>query len=561
MECLTEFACSVYVDGELTEAEFRQVEEHLESCKACRAMSAAFREENRLLIACIQEIDSPDPGNAAVQNLNLSTVSQPGQTERNATPADILKGSGILIGVAVLLRIAMSSPEKLSRSSVPVNLDWLDPSNLAGRINWLIGTIAYLAEEGATRMSSLMDSLSFITLFVLIFAGAVVLVRRSLGKGAMVASLGLLLMVVSATPGFAMDVRAVGQDKVMTLPANETVDDNLFAAGETVIIDGTVEGDLIAFARRVTINGTVKGNVITGASTIEVLGTVEGTIIGGGQTIQIGGKVGRNIVGFGQSVTIGKDATVGGDAVGFGSETHLNGTVAHSFYAIGMADVAGSVGRNVNFRGANFSVLPSARISGNLKAHVPKAENVHIDPAAMIGGTQSIELPKPSPSKYTTFGFYFGQLIHVAAAFIAGILLLLILPRLRSTGFSDVVSILKSGGIGFLLVFSAPIAALIVAITLVGLPVAFVLFVTWLVGLYLAKIVLANFIGRTLLSSSGERMSSVALALLVGLVLIFIAINLPYIGGMIHFVLVLVGFGTLAMNVYGSLQAAHGSGR
>jgi hypothetical protein len=186
---------------------------------------------------------------------------------------------------------------------------------------------------------------------------------------------------------------------------------------------------------------------------------------------------------------------------------------------------------------------------------------VHVDPAAKIAGKQTVELPKPGPSRYATFGFYFSQVLHVAAAFVAGFLLLLIVPSLRRLGFSDVISVLKSGGIGFLLVFATPIAALCVAITLIGIPVAFVGFVTWLLGLYLAKIVVANFVGRTLLASQGDRMTSVALGLLVGLLLIFVAINLPYVGGLIEFVLVLVGFGALAMNLYGSFQAVPGSGR
>ena len=410
-------------------------------------------------------------------------------------------------------------------------------------------------------MTSLADSLSFVALIVLIFAGAVMLVRKSMSRGAMVAALGLLLVIVSTSTGFAMDVRTPGQNKVMTLPAGQTVDDNLFATGDSVIIDGVVNGDLIAFARRVTINGTVTGNVLTGASSVEVTGTVDGSIVSGGQTIQISGKVAHNVVGFGQSFTIGKDATVGGDVMGIGNETHLNGNVGHSFYAMGMADIAGTVGRNATFRGATISVLPSARITGDLTSYVPKNENVHVDPAAMIGGRQSIELPKPGPSRYATFGFYFSQVLHVAAAFVAGFLLLLIVPSLRRLGFSDVISVLKSGGIGFLLVFATPIAAICVAITMIGIPVALVGFVTWLLGLYLAKIVVANFIGRTLLASQGDRMSAVALGLIVGLALIFIAINLPYVGGLIHFVLVLIGFGALAMNLYHSFQAVPGSGR
>jgi cytoskeletal protein CcmA (bactofilin family) len=507
-------------------------------------MSAAFREENRLLVASIQEIDITDRAGTEL------AVTAPRPVTQAARPVDVLKWGGMLIGVSALIRIAMSSPEQLAL---------LNSSNLSGSLNWFISTIAFFAAEGISGMTSLADSLSSVALIVLIFTGVVMLVRRSIGRNAMVSALGLLLLIVSATPGFAMDKRVAGDNKNVTLRANETVDDNLFAAGDTVIIDGTVNGDLIAFARSLTIHGTIKGNVITGATNIEVTGIVEGSIVAGGQNIQIDGQVGRNAVGFGQSFIIGKDATIGGDAAGL--NPHMNGAIARSFYAFGMTDIAGSVGRNVTYRGGNLSVLPSARITGDLTSYVSRAEAVHVDPSAMIGGKQSVEVTKPGPSRYATVGFYFSQLLHIAAAFVAGILLLLIFPKLRGAGFSDIVSVLKSGGIGFLLVFATPIAALCVAITVIGIPVALIGVVAWLLGLYLAKIVVANFIGRTLLTSQGEGMGSVALALLVGLVLTFVAINLPYIGGLIHFVLVLVGFGALAVNVYGLFRAEPGSGR
>jgi anti-sigma factor RsiW/cytoskeletal protein CcmA (bactofilin family) len=556
VECLTEFTCSVFVDGELPDLEFRQVEKHIETCEACRAMSAAFREESRLLVACIQEIDFMESVEA----------TSPERSERAvgpvARPIDVAKFGGILVGLSAFIKLAMSSPENIVLPSIPVNLDWLDPSNLYGRLNWLLSTIAFIAAEGISKMTSLIDSLSFVALFVLILAGAFMVVRRSIGKSAIVAALGTILLIVgSSSSSYAMDVRNAGQNNVMTLPMDQIVDDNLFATGESVIINGTVTGDLFAFARSVTINGTVKGNVITGASNIEVPGIVEGSILAGGQNIQVSGKVTHNVVGFGQSFIIGKEATVGGDAAGFGNAIHMAGSLAHNFYAFGLADISGTVGRNVTFHGATISVLPSARIGGDLRSYVQKAETVHVDSSATIGGKQTIELPQPGPSQYSTFKFYFAEILRAAAAFVTGILLMLLFPRLRNAGFSDVVSILKSGGIGFLFIFATPIAAIIVAVTLIGLPVALVGLVAWCLGLYLAKIIIANFIGRTLLTSQGDRMSSVALGLLVGLALVFIAINLPFIGGLIHFVLVLIGFGALIMTVYGSFQAEHDSGR
>jgi hypothetical protein len=133
--------------------------------------------------------------------------------------------------------------------------------------------------------------------------------------------------------------------------------------------------------------------------------------------------------------------------------------------------------------------------------------------------------------------------------------LLFLFPGVRNIAFSEVPSTLIAGGIGFLLMVAMPIAALIFLITVVGIPISLILFTTWLLGLYLAKIIVASFIGRTLLARNGDRLSTAALGLIVGLALVFIAINLPYIGGLIHFILVLVGFGGLITTIYRSFQS------
>ena len=127
--------------------------------------------------------------------------------------------------------------------------------------------------------------------------------------------------------------------------------------------------------------------------------------------------------------------------------------------------------------------------------------------------------------------------------------------------FSDAVTVLKSGGIGLLLAIATPIAAVIVMITWVGLPIGLIGVVAWLLGLYFAKILVANFIGRTLLLSDMNRLSSVVLSLLLGLLLVFIAINLPYIGWLIHFLLVIIGFGGLIMTLFNSFRPSHDFGR
>ena len=74
--------------------------------------------------------------------------------------------------------------------------------------------------------------------------------------------------------------------------------------------------------------------------------------------------------------------------------------------------------------------------------------------------------------------------------------------------------------------------------------------VLWLLGLYLAKIVIAKCLGDTILGTRDERMSSVASALLIGLVIVIVAVNLPYIGSVLNFLLILIGFGACVMAAY-----------
>ena len=57
MTCLTELACAVYADGELSPEETRDAERHLAECPRCRARVAALRDENRSLASALTELD------------------------------------------------------------------------------------------------------------------------------------------------------------------------------------------------------------------------------------------------------------------------------------------------------------------------------------------------------------------------------------------------------------------------------------------------------------------------------------------------------------------------
>lgn len=531
MACLNEFTFAVYADGELPENEAREVAEHLETCGRCRELVDALETESRGLVQCLQEVDLLERG------------LKPAATGMAGTLA-VQKIAALVLMLAAAMRLTL---DLVAGFELPSSLDWLDPMSMSGQLNFVANTVAYILGEGGTMMASIINSVSLAALNTLILFGVFMLIRRSAGTSAMLGVIALLAVFSSSS--YALDVRKGNQN--VTVPPGETVDDTLVVFGDSVNVEGTVTGDLIAFGRQVNVGGTVKGNVIAFARRIDVNGIVEGGIFGFGQIVDTNGQVARNIYAFAQTISSGKTSHVAGNLTAFGAETVIDGAVDRDLTTFGATlDIRGNVGRNVLTHSERVSILAPAKVGGDLTAHVKKTENVRVDSGATVAGKRNIELSKPKPSQYATFSFYLWQAIWLAAAFITGLILFLLVPTLTRPALDTGRALLTAGGIGFLALIATPVAAIILGITIIGLPIGLIALAFWLLALYLAKIVIAQFLGRALLGGQGERNPSMALGLLVGLVLIFVAVNLPYVGGVINVLLILFGSGALLMGLH-----------
>jgi hypothetical protein len=89
-----------------------------------------------------------------------------------------------------------------------------------------------------------------------------------------------------------------------------------------------------------------------------------------------------------------------------------------------------------------------------------------------------------------------------------------------------------------------PVAAILLCITVVGIPLGLLTFVLGAIGLFFSKIVMGQIIGRAVFRAP-QAPPHYAATLITGLVIVVIAINLPWIGGIANFVLTLVGFGII----------------
>lgn len=535
--CPSEIVCSTYADGELAGTEARAFTAHLENCPRCQDLVHAFRRERDALFEIV--------GNAEA----LLVETQPAPVSA-PSPIHILKLLGLVIGLAALMRVGMGWVMGLE---LPWSIEWLNPLNVSGQLSILFGTGAYFIEyyqNGGTTMVALISDVGLTVGFIMLLGSLYLLLRRP--AGTLVVLGGLLLMLGYVRPAEAIEIRS---GESVSVDIGEIIDDTLIASGRVVRIDGEVTGDLIAFAQSIEIVGSVHGDVISFGRTIEVDGRIGGGLAGFGQTIRIEDSIGQSVYGFAQSLRSGRDATIEGDLFAFGEEISVGGSVGRNVTVFGNTlAITGDVVRDVKFAGRLATMRPSASIGGNLDVGLPAERNLEVDSAATIAGETIVEVPEPGQEEdegglLSAWSIAWTAL-WLVTAFLSGLLLLWALPALRRVPLDNLNGILTSAGLGFVLVTATPILAVVLAVTLIGLPAGLVIAAVWALSLYVSKIVVAHFLGNALLRPKQHDVRSMLLPLLAGLVLVLIAVSLPYVGWVINLLLVIIGLGAMGQALY-----------
>ncbi|WP_297888669.1 polymer-forming cytoskeletal protein [uncultured Halorubrum sp.] len=303
----------------------------------------------------------------------------------------------------------------------------------------------------------------------------------------------------------------------------------------------------------VVAEGETVDSVETAAATIIVRGTVEGDVSGAAGSIRIAetGRVGGNLRAAAGTVAI--DGTVGGDAeVGAGSfELTETGRVDGALdVGAGSVTVDGGVGGDVRAAGDSVVLGPNAAVDGEFRYD---AETFTRSPDAAVAG-DVVE----DPSLGGTVGIgrgggdllppWAGAAYGVAANLALGAVLLFAFPRFsRRVGDRVGADPLVSGGVGLLGLVVAPVALLLLAITIVGLPLALVGFAAYGVAIWVGSVYGQYALGAVVL----DRLDSPNrwLALLLGVVAVALIGLLPWVGGVAELLVLLLGLGALALGL------------
>lgn len=520
--CLSELDLMVFLDGELGAEETAAARAHLGRCFSCNRAYEALRRETEVIRAGVALVPA-SAANESRPRRELSWV--------------IAAGFALSVGVVAIRRLFLTVSDAAAGTPLPDALPFL--SNLGYTLLSLldfrqIGT--QLAYGGAFIMA-------------LIGLAAVSAVRRSPSRTAPALLAAALLPGLSflAPPAEAFEVLrgddcAIAADRVVN-------DDVLLMCERDANIAGTIRGDLYFLAQRVTITGRVEGDVMGISELLDIPGSVGLSVRGAAQRITVEGSVGRGLAFAGQRVTIGEGAEIGGAVLAACERIAVSGRVGRDLRAAaGHTTLNAPVGGDLRVVGEQMTLGPEARIEGFARFTGPEAPDRH----ARAG---MVEWEQPEASGADPWGLAGSVAWGWAMAFLMGLALLLLAPKpvtaIAAVGTRPLAPLL----FGILLFVGLPFAALLLAITVVGLPIAAVTAGLWLFLVYAARIAAALVIGQAILglgATTGQRLARLAL----GLGILAVAYEVPVAGGVLYLLTMFFGLGCFAVWIWRSRSPA-----
>ena len=124
-------------------------------------------------------------------------------------------------------------------------------------------------------------------------------------------------------------------DPDITIEADEVFEDDVFLAGEDILVEGTIIGDLFAVGETITITGTVEGNVVATGTVVSISGMVDGTVLIGGYSavIEPGAVISRNVYFGGFNLELQEEALIERSLYAGGYQMLLSGQVDRNVVA------------------------------------------------------------------------------------------------------------------------------------------------------------------------------------------------------------------------------------
>ena len=530
---LDEMTCLLYLERQLDRARGLEVSAHTQECDRCRTLLRALERESRLLTRAMLEDTEPLPSRLA--------------QFQEAARRSMQWIWGLAFGLAA------TGVYALYTGYIQPWQQQLEQAGFSGTN--LLGLLIFQSPfwKGWQPMITLLEILALVTLGGL----GVMFLRRRLRRGSALALVLAGLCAAMMLPAQASATELRKGDRV-TVPKDEVIHSDLYAAGGQIRIAGTIEGDLVVAGGDVEVSGIVHGDLLSASGQVRMTGQVDGSIRGYAGNITVKGKVGRNVMTFGGDVNIDRDAIIGGSLTSFSGRLSIDGHVQRDVLAMGgQANLSGNIGGSAKIRSDELNIDSTAQVGGpvNFEGNKPPS----VADGAKLASPVHFEKITHSPN-YSNPHYYIWQLIWASAYILFGLVLFALLPAFSQNAVNSLEEHVGATlGLAVLVGFGLFIAALIACVTVVGLFVGLATLALWYGTLYFGLVVVGAQLGQWLMGKTRELWPLVG-RMCVGVVIIRALAMIPHVGWVFKYGAAFWGLGAISLVIFRKFQPAIAAG-
>lgn len=327
------------------------------------------------------------------------------------------------------------------------------------------------------------------------------------------------------------------------------VNKDLVKAGDSVSVNEKMNGTSFVTGQTVTVNNKIDGILFAAGNTVKV-GSQSDYIFAAGANLNLDNATSKDAFLAASSIDL-TNSIVGRDLYAAGQTINLDSNVGRNAFLAGQDIVVKSqIFGDLYIDGENITIDSDAIINGKLKYN--EDANIVISKDAMIGKTEtykniSTSLDTKKSAGETIVAKILDALLSFLNLLVVGLLMMLLLPRLfKKIKEVGKEKLLPDLAWGLLVLIAVPIAAVLLMFTMVGLSTGLIVIGVYVLLAYLATIISSYKLSSLLLEN---KIKNDYLLLIIGLAVTFIIKLIPFVGGLVSFLLLCLGLG-LTVSLY-----------